>query len=193
MIIGRIDPRKMLAVGLVGSAFSLMALSRINLNAGYWDLFWPQFLQGIFMAMLFVPLTTITMDAIPKEEMGNATSLFNLMRNIGGSVGIAVATTLISRSSQTFVNRLGTHVNPYNPAVALRVDQMRAYFMSRGADMATATREAYAAVNGMVQQQAALLSYLNEFKIFGAIFLAMLPLVLLMKRPARSSGPVAMH
>jgi DHA2 family multidrug resistance protein len=192
-IIGKVDPRKLLVVGLVGSGFSLMALSHINLNAGYWDLFWPQFFQGIFMAMLFVPLTTITMDAIPKEEMGNATSLFNLMRNIGGSVGIAVATTMIARSSQLFVNRLGVHINPYDPQTEAMVAQLRAYFISRGSDMVTATREAYAAVNGIVQQQAALLSYLNEFKIFGAIFLAMLPLILLMKRPGHKGGPVAMH
>jgi DHA2 family multidrug resistance protein len=125
--------------------------------------------------------------------MGNATSLFNLMRNIGGSIGIAVATTMISRTSQTFVNNLGAHVNPYAPQAASRVEQMRAYFMSRGSDPVTATREAYGAVNGLVQQQAALLSYLNEFKFFGVVFLVMLPLILLMRRPARGGGPVAMH
>jgi DHA2 family multidrug resistance protein len=192
-VIGKVDPRKMLGVGLVGAALSLMALSRLNLNAGFWDLFWPQFFQGLFMAMLFVPLTTITMDAIRPEEMGNATSLFNLMRNIGGSVGIAVATTLIARSSQMFTNTLGRYVNPYNPPAQAMLERMREYFISRGADPATATREAYAAVSGMVQQQAALLSYLNEFKFFGVVFLVMLPLILIMKRPARAGGPVAMH
>lgn len=100
VVIGRVDPRKMLAIGLVGAGFSLIALSRLSLNAGYWDLFFQQFFQGFFMSMLFVPLTTITMDHVPKQEMGNAISLFNLMRNIGGSVGIAVATTMIARSSQ---------------------------------------------------------------------------------------------
>jgi DHA2 family multidrug resistance protein len=192
-VIGRVDPRKMLGVGLVGAALSLMALSHLNLNAGYWDLFLPQFFQGLFMAMLFVPLTTITMDAIRQEEMGNATSLFNLMRNIGGSVGIAVATTMIARSSQIFQNTLGRYVNPYNPPATAMMDQLRAYFMSRGADAVTAQREAYAAIYGMVGQQAALLSYLNEFKFFGIVFLAMLPLILLMRRPARGGGPVAMH
>ena len=147
-----------------------MSLSHLNLNAGFWDLFFPQFFQGLFMSMLFVPLTTITMDAIRKEEMGNATSLFNLMRNIGGSIGIAVATTMIARTSQTFINTLGAHVNPYSPQAQAMMAQMRAYFMSRGSDVATATREAYGAVNGMVQQQSALLSYLNEFKFFGACF-----------------------
>jgi DHA2 family multidrug resistance protein len=193
MIIGRVDPRKLLAAGLVGAALSLMALSHLNLNAGYWDLFFPQFFQGLFMAMLFVPLTTITMDAIRPEEMGNATSLFNLMRNLGGSVGIAVATTMIARTSQTFLNTLGRFVNPYNPPALATVNQLRAYFLSRGADPVTATHQAYAAVNGMVQQQASLLSYLNEFKFFGLVFLLMLPLVLVMRRPAHARGPVAMH
>ncbi len=193
VIIGRVDPRKMLGVGLVGAAFSLIALSHLNLNAGYWDLFWPQFFQGLFMAMLFVPLTTVTMDAIRPEAMGNATSLFNLMRNIGGSVGIATATTMIARSTQNFLHTFGRHVNPYNLTEQSLVASLRAYFVERGADRVTALREAYAAVGGMVQQQAALLSYLNVFKFFGVVFLAMLPLVLLMRRPARHSGPVAMH
>ena len=108
-------------------------------------------------------------------------------------MGIAVATTMIARSSQTFLNTLGGHVNPYNPPAMMTLDQLRAYFISRGSDPVTAAKEAYAAVSGMVQQQAALLSYLNEFKFFGVVFLLMLPLVLVMRRPARGGGPVAMH
>jgi DHA2 family multidrug resistance protein len=125
--------------------------------------------------------------------MGNATSLFNLMRNIGGSVGIATATTMIARKTQTFLSVYGQHINPYNPTQQAMTDMLRGYFISRGADAATATREAYAALDGILQQQAALLSYLNVFKFFGFVFLVMLPLVLIMKRPARASGPVAMH
>src|ERR1700681_944780 len=89
-LISRVDPRKLLTSGLVIGGFTLFWLSRLNLQAGYWDIFWPQLIQGAGMAMLFVPLTTVAMDAIPRERMGNATSLFNLMRNIGGSLGIAV-------------------------------------------------------------------------------------------------------
>jgi MFS transporter, DHA2 family, multidrug resistance protein len=192
-VIGRVDPRKMLGLGLIGAAYSLIALSHLNLNAGYWDLFWPQFFQGLFMAMLFVPLTTVTMDRIRPQEMGNATSLFNLMRNIGGSVGIATATTMIARKTQTFLNTFGQHVNPYNLTQQTMVRMLRGYFISRGSDAVTATRQAYAALDGILQQQAALLSYLNVFKFFGFVFLVMLPLVLIMKRPQRTSGPVAMH
>jgi DHA2 family multidrug resistance protein len=193
VVIGRVDPRKMLGAGLIGAALSLIALSHLNLNAGFWDLFWPQFFQGFFMSMLFVPLTTITMDAIRPEAMGNATSLFNLMRNIGGSVGIATATTMIARSTQTFLSTFGRHINPYNLTQQAMAEMLRGYFISRGSDPVTAGREAYAALNGILQQQAALLSYLNVFKFFGFVFLLMLPLVLIMRRPARASGPVAMH
>jgi Major Facilitator Superfamily. len=88
ILMGKIEPRKLLGTGLVIASYSIYALSRLNLNAGYWDIFWPQLLQGASMGLLFVPLTTITNDPIPKEEMGNATSLFNLMRNIGASVAL---------------------------------------------------------------------------------------------------------
>ena len=81
--------RKLLALGLIVGGVTLFWLGQLNLQAGYWDIFWPQFLQGAGLALLFVPLTTVSMAPIPRERMGNATSLFNLMRNIGGSVGIA--------------------------------------------------------------------------------------------------------
>ena len=115
IILGRVDARRLLALGLVGGSVTLFWLGTLNLDVGYWDVFWPQFVQGISLALLFVPLTTITMDPIPREGMGNATSIFNLMRNIGGSLGIAVATTVLSRQQQVHTNLLGSHVDPYNP------------------------------------------------------------------------------
>ena len=193
ILVGRLDPRKMLVAGSVGAGVSIMALSRLDLDAGYWNLFLPQFFQGIFTAMLFVPLTTVTMDPIRAEEMGNATSLFNLMRNIGGSIGIATATTLIARTSQTFQNDLVKYVNPYRITDQSLLMQLRRYFISRGSDAVTALHQAYAALNGMVGQQAALLAYINEFKFFGIVSIAMVPLVFLMRRPRGRRGPVAMH
>ena len=104
LLIGRIDPRKMVAGGLIVGAITLFWLGELNLNAGYWDIFWPQFFQGLGLSALFVPLTTISMDPIPRERMGNATSLFNLMRNLGGSIGIATTGTLLARKQQEYVN-----------------------------------------------------------------------------------------
>src|SRR5204862_293545 len=82
------------------AAGTLIWLSTLNLQMGYWDIFWPQIIQGAGLSLLFVPLTTVSMDKIPREKMGNATSLFNLMRNIGGSIGIAVTGTMIARQTR---------------------------------------------------------------------------------------------
>src|SRR5438874_7867658 len=111
---GKYDARKLLTVGLIVGGGTLIWLSRLNLNAGYWDIFWPQIIQGAGLSLLFVPLTTVSMDKIPREKMGNATSLFNLMRNIGGSIGIAVTGTMIARNQQKVTATLGTHVSVYD-------------------------------------------------------------------------------
>ncbi len=191
-IIGRFDPRKLLTVGLIGAALTLFQLSWLNLDAGYWDIFWPQLFQGMALALLFVPLTTATMDPIPKEEMGNATSIFNLMRNIGGSMGIAASTTYLERRSQLHINQLGEHVNMYSPQARQMFESTRNALMAHGSDAATATKQAYGALFGMVQQHAAMLSFIDTFRVLGFIFLAVIPLLLLMKRP-RHDGGAPMH
>ena len=187
-LIGRIDARKMVAFGLVAGAFTLFWLGQLNLNAGYCDIFWPQFFQGLGLSALFVPLTTITMDPIPKERMGNATSLFNLMRNLGGGIGIATTGTLLARKRQEYVNVMGAHVTPYSPAAQASFEAARHGFIASGADPVTATQRAYAALFGMVQRQAAMVSFVDLFRLLGLIFLLLLPLVLLMRRPR---GPAA--
>ncbi len=118
---GKVDPRKLLAIGLVVGGGTLLWLSGLNLQAGYWDIFWPQLIQGAGMSLLFVPLTMIAMDPIPREKMGNATSLFNLMRNIGGSIGIATTSTLLSRHQQSTTGILAANVTMYDPGVAVDV------------------------------------------------------------------------
>jgi DHA2 family multidrug resistance protein len=193
LMTGTFDPRKLLTAGLVVGGGTLIWLSQLNLQAGYWDIFWPQLLQGVGMSLLFVPLTTISMDAIPREKMGNATSLFNLMRNIGGSIGIAVTGTLLSRHSQATVNTLGANVTAYDPASQSMLFQLRAAFIAAGSDAATATTRAYAALFGMVQRQATMVSFVGIFQLLGVMFIALVPLVLLMKRPRARSGPVAAH
>lgn len=187
------DPRKFLTVGIIVSAATLYELSRLNLNAGYWEFFWPQFIQGVSLACLFVPLTTITMGPIPREQMGNATSLFNLMRNLGGSLGIATTAALIARHQQEHVNTLVAHVNPYNPQAQNTLQQLRGMFQAQGAGPVMSNNKAYAAIWGMIQRQAAILSYIDVFIILSIIFLAILPLLFLMKKPPKAAGPVAMH
>ena len=124
--------------------------------------------------------------------MGNATSLFNVMRNIGASVGISSVTTVVARQSQAHTNFLVANLTPYNPAAIRMVNAARDGFMAKGMDMATATRQAYAAIFGMMEQQAAMLSFSDGFRMLGGLFLLMMPLILLMKKP-KGGGPTMAH
>jgi MFS transporter, DHA2 family, multidrug resistance protein len=193
LLIGKIDSRQLVALGLVTGAITLIWLGQLNLHAGYWDIFWPQFLQGLGLSAIFVPLTTISMDRIAREKMGNATSLFNLMRNLGGSVGIALTATMLSRQTQAYVNVLGANVDAYSPSTQRAFEAARAGFMARGADVTTATAQAYASLFGQVQQQASMVSFVLLFRLLGVIFLLLLPLILLMKRPRAAGGSAAAH
>jgi MFS transporter, DHA2 family, multidrug resistance protein len=192
-VMGRFDPRKVLAVGLVGASWSLYALSRLNLQAGYWDIFWPQFIQGACLAMLFVPLTTATMDPIPKEEMGNATSMFNLMRNVGGSFGIAAATTFLFRRQQLHTNVLGARVNPFSAQTRVMTKGLEATMMAHGSDPVTASRQAYVSIWGLIQRQATMQSFVDTFLAMAVVFMLMLPLLFVMKRPKHSRGGGMAH
>jgi DHA2 family multidrug resistance protein len=192
ILMSRIDPRKLLTVGFLGVGLTMFQLSVLNLNAGYWDIFWPQFLQGIFMSLMWVPLTTVTMDPIRKEAMGNATSIFNLMRNLGGSVGIANATTLVARKTQVQIHLLGAHITPLSAQAQAMIANIRQQLILNGVDPVGATHQAYAAVFGAVGRQAAMIAFNQTFGLLGVIFIIILPLIFLMKRPThRGGGPPA--
>ena len=193
-VLSKFDPRKVLAIGLLGGAWSLYALSSLNLNTGYWDIFWPQFIQGASLALLFVPLTTATMSPVPKEEMGNATSMFNLMRNIGGSMGIASGTTFLFRMQQFHTAILGSNVSASNPRTQAMLHGIQVNMIAHGSDPVTAMRQSYGAVWGLVQQQAAMQAFVDTFRALGWVFVLVLPLLLIMKKPKyQGPGGAAMH
>jgi DHA2 family multidrug resistance protein len=185
----RIEPRKILATGLILVSASLILVSRLNLEAGPSDFIVPLAIQGMAMAMIFIPLTTVTNDPIPKEQMGNATSLFNLMRNIGGSFGIAIVTTILARHNQVHTALLGAQVDPFDPATAERLSRTRSAIAAGGADAWSAAHGALGAIWGEVQRQAAFLSYRDAFRFLAALFLAMVALVPLMSKPTHHRGP----
>jgi DHA2 family multidrug resistance protein len=187
-IAARVDVRKLIVIGLGVGAFTMFRFSALNLNAGYWDIFWPQILQGAAISCMFVPLSASAMSHISREKIGNATSIFNLMRNIGGSIGIAVMTTLLARRQQFHQSRLIERVVPGNPRGYELLHQFTGYFAVRGTDPTTAAHRAFGAIYGIVQQQAAMLSFVEAFKIVGLVFLAMIPMVALLKDPKRNNA-----
>ena len=178
-----IDPRKLLATGLVVGGATMLWMANINLEAGYWDFVWPQVLQGVGLSLLFVPLTTVSMATIEPQRMGYATSLFNLMRNIGGSIGIAVTGTMLARRRQAFGSLLGEHVTLFDPTTSQVLAQLKAAFLARTGDVVGATNQAYVVLYGMVQRQAAMVSFVTIFRALGLLFFVMIPLVLIMRKP----------
>ena len=189
-LIGKLDPRKMVMGGLLVAGSTLFMLSSINLQAGYWDIFWPQFIQGMSMGLLFVPLSTVSMNYIPRERIGNATSLFSLMRNLGAGIGIAVVATMVSRRTTAHAAILSEQVHPYSDAARQVFEGARSLFLSQGSSFTVATQQAYAAISGMVHRQAAMIAFIDVTRLLGVIFIAVIPLVFIMKRP-RSGAPPA--
>jgi len=184
----KVDARKLLMLGLVVGGTTMIWLGQLNLNAGYWDIFWPQFLQGAGMALLFVPLTTVSMATIAPQRMGNATSLFNLMRNIGGSVGIALTGTYLQRHREVVSSQLGEHINVYDETSRSMIEQITRGLMAAGTDAVTATQRAYVILEGMLFRQASMVTFVTIFRVMGMVFLLMIPLVFLMKRPRRGGA-----
>jgi len=177
------DPRRLLVFGLLLGSLTMFDLSRLNLNAGYWDILWPQVFQGVALSFLFIPLMTISMAGIPKEKMGNATSIFNLMRNIGGSVGIAIMTTFLARRTQVHQNVLVGNITAGSLKTRQMLQGMQGWFHANGVDQYVASRRAWAALYGMVQRQASMLSFVEAFWVMGVMFLVMLPFILLLRNP----------
>ncbi|GFE58446.1 DHA2 family efflux MFS transporter permease subunit [Geobacter sp. AOG1] len=192
IIISRYDGRKVVFAGLLIGAASMFIMQRFTLEASYWDFVWPRVVLGVGLAMIFVPLTTVTLASISREEMGNATGMFNLLRNIGGSVGIAIAATLIARYGQFYQNSLVARVTPYDTAARMKLATLKQAAITQGMDLTTADTFSLALVYKDVQRQASILSYNRIFWIVGLAFIVIMPFLLLLKRP-RHDGPREMH
>jgi len=187
------DPRRLLVVGLLLGSFTMFRLSGLNLYAGFWDICWVQIVQGIALSFLFIPLMALSMSHISPAKMGNATSIFNLMRNIGGSVGIAIMTTFLARRSQLHQNHLAASITPGTPQASQMLKGLQAHFYSLGIDKVTASRKAIAAMYGMLQQHATMLAFVEAFWVMGVVFLLMMPLLLILQyakpAPLRTQPP----
>jgi MFS transporter, DHA2 family, multidrug resistance protein len=188
---GKMDARKLMVFGLILGSLTMFSLSGLNLNAGYWDICWPQVIQGIALSFLFIPLMTLSMAGIAKERMGNATSIYNLMRNIGGSLGIASMTTFLARRSQMHQNHLVANITAGSLQTRGMLQGMQAWFHLRGFDSYIASRKALGAMYAMVQAHAAMLSFVEAFWVMGVMFLLMLPFILLLRSPRGKRQPPA--
>ena len=180
-LVGKIRGKWMLCFGFTLLAVSSLMLAGINLQAARINVIWPSVVNGIAISFIFVPLTVATMSQLNQHQIGNASGLYNLMRNLGGSIGIAFVTTMLARGAQAHQALMVGHLTPTNPAFVQQLAAAK-HQLAQHTDPATATHQAYAAVYAVLDQQAHLWAYVDNFFMFGALAVVTLPLIFLFKR-----------
>jgi MFS transporter, DHA2 family, multidrug resistance protein len=194
-LVARVRNRYLLLIGFGLVAVSSFMLARISLTVDMAMVIWPSVVNGVGISFIFVPLTTSAVAYLRQDQMGNATGVYNLMRNLGGSFGIAFVTTMLDRGAQAHQVHLVAHATPYDPAYRHFLSVAQATLASH-ADPVTATMQAHQVLYHRVLEQARLWAFVDNFRLFGILALACLPLVFLLRRtlppgrgaPARRSG-----
>jgi len=180
----RFDPRIFIAFGFAlfaGSNFMNIYMTNDYAND---QLFWPNIIRALGQALVMAPLSAVATSGIEPENAGSASGLFNMMRNLGGAIGIALLQTLLTKREQYHSNVLMQSVSMLEQATRTRIEQLTLYFMNHGvADRAEATHRAIVAVGNTVQKQAFILAYSDTFYLLGAALIVALIAALMLKKP----------
>jgi DHA2 family multidrug resistance protein len=194
-VVGRLlhkyNPKFFIMTGIFITAYSTLLMARFTMGVDFPTVLWPRFMMGLGMGMLFIPLTTLTISGIKKENMGNATAIYNLVRNIGGSIGIAIVTTMVNRRSQFHQMRLVDNLTPYDPVYFLRAQQGANLLQQSGLDPSSANHGALGIIYQNMLRQASMLAFDDVFFMLAMMVLVLIPLVLFMKKSEEESGPAA--
>src|SRR5271170_4466692 len=193
ILLSKIEARWLIVFGLIVSSLGLFEMSHWNTQINFGHAVSARVLQSFGLAFLFVPINTVAFSFIARANTGYATGLINLARNIGGSSGIAICTTLIARREQFHQQRLIGNLSPLDPVYQSTLSGIKQLLVTRGADPAQATAQAQGTIYNMLQQQAAMLSFNEVFWVLGVAFLAVIPLMFLMKKTGPAKGPVAIE
>jgi DHA2 family multidrug resistance protein len=183
-IYNKVSPRLVVTVGIVMFAVSAYQMSHYTLDTGSAGIVSALLIQGAAFACIWVPLTTVALSSIPRHKLSDATGSNSLVRQIGGSVGLAIFATLLSRSEIRARIGLIAHLNPGNPELLARLGSSARMLAGRGGlDMATARTRANAMIEFAVDRQASVLSFEKMFLLSGLLFLLVLPLLLFLRAP----------
>ena len=192
-LVGRVDGRWLIMFGFAVLAYSTWMLAGLNLDIAMSNVVWPNIVSGCAMGFIFVPLTTMAMGTLPNEQVGNASGVYNLMRNTGGSIGIAAMTTMLARGAQTHQTAISSHITAYDPAFQQRLHDIAGALGLRGGGFA-ATQQALASIYGTVLRQSMLMSFIDNFRLLAFMCVCCVPAALLFKRVRPRGGPsVAAH
>jgi DHA2 family multidrug resistance protein len=182
-LVWRLGPAPLLGAGVAIFVPSLWGMSHWTLQSGYWDLFWPQVGRGVAMGLMFVPLSTATLRALPPADVLQGAGLYNLFRQLGGSMGIAALATLVDHRAVLHHALLAEQVTPFSEAARARLTALAAGLAARGLDPEAAAEAAYAALDRIVAAQASLLAFRDCYLAILLVFLVLAPLVPLLRRP----------
>jgi len=185
MLVNKTNPKRLLAFGVIVCAYTTYSMSRFNLETNFWGFVWPRVTLGIGMGFTFIPLTVLTLSHIPRERMTEATALYNLLRNMGGSVGIAFTTTLLSRRAQFHQSRLVESLTPLNPAYAEAKRRATEILSFKGL---LSPHAADAGLYGETLRQSSMLAFNDTFLVVALCMIGVFPLVLIMKRARPRPG-----
>src|SRR5499427_1902260 len=192
-LLGRFEARWLIVFGSTVASASLFQMSSFNLDIDFRTAMWARTIQALGMAFLFVPINTTAFSSVPRERLGYATGLMNLFRNIGGSAGIAMVSTMLARREQFHQQVLVSHLTPLDGGYAGIAQNIADTLTSQGNSAADAVLRAQGVLYGMVQKSAAMLAVDDTFWILALVFLSMIPLVIFLKKTARHTGSVMME
>ena len=184
----RVDQRKLMSAGFFGFGVCSLIFSMINLDIGPYTLLIPITVTGFALSFVFVPMATLMMATIPRNEMGNATGLGNMLRNIGGSIGIAMATTAIIRRAALHQNELGAHITAGNP-VFQQKSALAAAYIGHHLGPAAGRPGAMGLIYGLMEQQSALMAYVDVFRWTALLAFFCAGAAWLFKKPAKHVAP----
>ena len=191
----RYDTRPLVGLGFVLMAIGLWTMSRWNLQVGMWNVLWPSFVMGIGMGMIFPTLSASTLSCVKRERMGYAASLYNMMRNTGAAVGISYITTVLVNHEQIHQSHLVEHFSVFdawrmsNAAPRVPGAQRFAYLPQ----LVTGQKQGLGMVYGMIQAQAAILSFNDIYRKLAIAMVFLVPTFLLLRRFGADKEGVAMH
>ena len=186
-LVSRMDQRVMLVGGCLLQAVALWLMTEVTTTMDFEALAWPRFVQGFSAGFIFVPLQALALANIPMERLSNATSAYNLVRNVGGSVGVALVTTMLARRAQGHQVTLGSHINLNSHEMAARMHQWTGHFLERGADTVTAGQQAMAMIYRELVTQAQVLSYADDFRLMllaSCLVVVLVPFMRRVRAPA---------
>ena len=191
-MLGKYQPRWLLVFGWGWTSFALFRMTHFDLEMDFRTAVMARVVQAVGLAFLFVPINTAAYSYLPREKNNQASGLINLARNIGGSVGISFVTTMLDRRAQFHQSRMAAHLNPGSMKMQAMLQGMSRTFTAHGSSPALAVQQSYKMIEEMVGRQAAVLSYMDNFKILAISALCMVPLTLLLKK-SRLGGEAPVH